>query len=97
MQKPPELPMSYNLRLLLHSMWTQGARSTYRTAYWKFVWRILRNYINNPAKLWMGSMILLAGHHFLIYAREVAKELAGAIPAAQEPISLRAEAAAPRF
>jgi hypothetical protein len=27
----------------------------------------------------MGSMILLAGHHFLIYAREVASELAGAV------------------
>ena len=57
-------------------MWTQGIRSSYRRAYWKFLWRIVRNYANNPAKLWMGSMILLAGHHFLIYAHEVAEELA---------------------
>jgi radical SAM superfamily enzyme YgiQ (UPF0313 family) len=78
-QKPPDLPLAYNLRLLVRSMWVQGARSRYRSAYWKFLWRILSNYWNNPAKLWMGSMILLAGHHFLIYAREVANELAGAV------------------
>ena len=78
-QKPPDLPMSYNLRLLAQSMWTQGVKSSYRGAYWKFLGRIVRNYINNPAKLWMGSMILLAGHHFLIYAHEVAEELARAI------------------
>jgi hypothetical protein len=60
-------------------MWTQGARSQYRRAYWKFLWRILSSFWNNPAKLWMGSMILLAGHHFLIYAREVARDLACAV------------------
>jgi radical SAM superfamily enzyme YgiQ (UPF0313 family) len=80
-QKPPELPMSYNLRILLRSLWTQGVRSSYRTAYWKFLGRLVRNFGNNPAKLWMGSMILLAGHHFLIYAHEVAEDLARAIPA----------------
>jgi radical SAM superfamily enzyme YgiQ (UPF0313 family) len=78
-QKPPDLPMSYNLRLLAQSVWMQGVKSSYRGAYWKFLGRIVRNYINNPAKLWMGSMILLAGHHFLIYAHEVAEELARAI------------------
>ncbi|MDE3198912.1 MAG: B12-binding domain-containing radical SAM protein [Acidobacteriota bacterium] len=89
-QKPPDLPMSYNLRLLVNSMWTQGVRSAYRAAYWKFLWRIVRNYAANPAKLWMGSMILLAGHHFLIYAHEVANELANAIPAAEESIAAAA-------
>lgn len=89
-QKPPELPMSYNLRLLVHSMWTQGVRSSYRAAYWKFLWRIVRNYSNVPAKLWMGSMILLAGHHFLIYAHEVAQELANAITTSEEPIAVAA-------
>lgn len=91
-QKPPDLPMSYNLRLLARSMWMQGARSNYRGAYWKFLWCILRNYIANPTKLWMGSMILLAGHHFLIYAREVADELANAIPAPVEPLTIASAA-----
>ena len=89
-QKPPELPMSYNLRLLVHSIWTQGVRSSYRAAYWKFLWRIVRNYATVPAKLWMGSMILLAGHHFLIYAHEVANELANAIPTSEKPIAVAA-------
>jgi hypothetical protein len=35
-------------------------------------------------------MILLAGHHFLLYAHEVANELAQAIPAAEEPIAAAA-------
>ena len=29
MQRPPELPMSYNLRVLFSSIWTQGIRSGY--------------------------------------------------------------------
>jgi radical SAM superfamily enzyme YgiQ (UPF0313 family) len=94
-QKPPDLPMSYNLRLLAQSMWTQGVRSSYRGAYWKFLGRIARNYINNPAKLWMGSMILLAGHHFLIYAHEVAEELARAIGNREgEPAGVATESSA---
>jgi radical SAM superfamily enzyme YgiQ (UPF0313 family) len=94
-QKPPDLPMSYNLRLLVQSMWTQGVRSPYKRAYWKFLWSIVRNYATNPAKLWMGSMILLAGHHFLIYAHEVANELAQAIRTPADAGSLATESAAP--
>jgi radical SAM superfamily enzyme YgiQ (UPF0313 family) len=93
-QTPPDLPMSYNLRLLVQSMWTQGTRSSYRGAYWKFLWRLLRTYLNNPAKLWMGSMILLAGHHFLIYAHEVADELAQNTGTADRTISLGTESSA---
>jgi radical SAM superfamily enzyme YgiQ (UPF0313 family) len=74
-QKAPNLPMSYNLRLLASSIWTQGIRSNYRTAYWTFLWRLARTYIRNDTKLWMGSMILLSAHHFLIYAHQVADEL----------------------
>jgi radical SAM superfamily enzyme YgiQ (UPF0313 family) len=74
-QKPPDLPMSYNLRLLASSMWTQGIKSGYRGAYWRFLGTVIRNYWNNPSKLWMGSMILLSAQHFLIYARHVADEL----------------------
>jgi radical SAM superfamily enzyme YgiQ (UPF0313 family) len=94
-QKPPELPMSYNLRLLVQSMWTQGMRSSYKSAYWKFLGRIVRNYATNPTKLWMGTMILLAGHHFLIYAREVASELAQSIRTPEAEGVLAPEAAAP--
>ena len=37
-QKPPELPMSYNLRVLAASMWRQGMRSRYKQEYWKFLY-----------------------------------------------------------
>ena len=66
-------------------MWTQGVQSSYRGAYWRFLWRIVRNYATNPVKLWMGIMTLLAGHHFLIYAHEVADELARAVPPEETP------------
>jgi hypothetical protein len=74
-QKPPALPMSYNLRLLAASMWTQGVRSSYRRDYWQFLWKLVRRYATDDTKMWMGIMILLSAHHFLIYAREVANEL----------------------
>ncbi len=86
-QKPPNLPMSYNLRLLASSMWTQGVRSGYRGAYWRFLGTIARKYWNNDTKLWMGTMILLSAHHFLIYATQVADELergCAALPATQK-------------
>jgi radical SAM superfamily enzyme YgiQ (UPF0313 family) len=74
-QKPPALPMSYNLRLLAASMWTQGVRSEYRADYWAFLGKLIRNYATNDAKMWMGIMVMLSAHHFLIYARQVAAEL----------------------
>jgi radical SAM superfamily enzyme YgiQ (UPF0313 family) len=74
-QKPPALSLSYNLRLLAASMWTQGVRSGYRRAYWEFLWKLVRKYVRDDTRMWMGIMILLSAHHFLIYAREVADEL----------------------
>ena len=74
-QVPPTLPMSYNLRVLAASIWRQGMRSTYKWEYWKFLFRLLRRYARQPAKLWLGFMVLLSAHHFLIYSREVAHEL----------------------
>lgn len=74
-QVPPSMPLSYDARALLASMWKQGVRSSYRKSYWKFLGRLIGNWGREPAKLWLGFMILLSAHHFLIYAREVADEL----------------------
>jgi radical SAM superfamily enzyme YgiQ (UPF0313 family) len=74
-QKAPALPLSYNLRILAASIWTQGVRSSYRRAYWEYLGTLLRKYIRDDTKLWMGITILLSAHHFLIYSREVADEL----------------------
>ena len=74
-QVPPELPMSYNLRVLANSMWRQGLRSSYKAEYWKFLFQLLWRFGNKPAKLWLGITVLLSAHHFLIYSREVAEQL----------------------
>ncbi len=74
-QKAPSLPLSYNLRILAASIWTQGVRSSYRRAYWDYLWTLIRKYVRDDTKLWMGITILLSAHHFLIYSREVADEL----------------------
>lgn len=74
-QKPPETSLAYDLRLLAASIWTQGVKSGYRRAYWSFLGTLARRHWTSPEKLWMGSMVLLSAHHFLIYARQVADEL----------------------
>src|SRR5579859_833537 len=74
-QQPPKLPLSYNVRVLLASIWRQGIRSNYRQSYWRFLWLMARNWANQPAKLWLGVMVLLSAEHFLNYSHEVADEL----------------------
>ncbi len=43
-QKPPDMPLSYDLRLLVSSIWTQGVKSGYRRAYWRFLATLFRRY-----------------------------------------------------
>jgi radical SAM superfamily enzyme YgiQ (UPF0313 family) len=74
-QVPPELPMAYNLRVLGASMWRQGMQSSYRVEYWKFLYQLLTRFARKPAQLWLGFTVLLSAHHFLIYSREVARQL----------------------
>ena len=74
-QRPPELSMFYNVRVLLASMWTQGIRSHYRLAYWRFLRRLVIRYFSQPTKLWLGFTMLLSSHHFVIYSRQVVNDL----------------------
>jgi len=74
-QKPPRLPMSYNLRVLASSMWHQGICSGYRRSYWKFLWKMGRSWWKSDAKMWLGFMVLLSAHHFVLYSREVIEQL----------------------
>jgi radical SAM superfamily enzyme YgiQ (UPF0313 family) len=83
-QTVPDTPVSQDLRLLASSVWAQGVRSGYRRAYWGFLWTIVHRYRNNPVKLGMGLGLLVAAHHFLIYARQVADELERACAKARE-------------
>jgi hypothetical protein len=74
-QQPPHPPGWYILRVFFRSLWTQGVRSDYRLAYWRFLGRMVWNWRRRPAKLWLGFLVLLSAHHFVIYARQVADEL----------------------
>lgn len=74
-QVPPSLPLGYNLRVLAGSVWHQGVRSTYKREYWAFLFQLVRRFGRQPAKLWLGFMVLLSANHFLIYSREVAELL----------------------
>jgi radical SAM superfamily enzyme YgiQ (UPF0313 family) len=74
-QKPPSLPMSYNLRVLLSSMWHQGVRSSYRRSYWRFLGKLTYSWWRQDAKMWLGFMVLLSAHHFVLYSRQVIEQL----------------------
>jgi hypothetical protein len=74
-QKPPEIPFSIALGIILRSIYHQGIRSSYRSAYWKFLLRIAFRWSFNPCKLSMGFAMLLSAHHFIHYARDLAVQL----------------------
>jgi radical SAM superfamily enzyme YgiQ (UPF0313 family) len=74
-QKPPQLSWRYTLRVWLRSIWLQGIRSNYRREYWRFLWLITLNWAFQPAKIWLGFMMLLSAHHFVNYARQVGRDL----------------------
>ena len=57
--------------IVLRSIWGQGIKSDYRRAYWKYLLRIVSHYALNPAKLWMAATVMISGHHFIPYSREV--------------------------
>ena len=75
-QVPPELPLGYNLRVFASSVWQQGVLSSYKLAYWRFLWLAIRTWVRQPAKFWLAFMVLLSANHFVKYSKEVADELA---------------------
>ncbi len=74
-QKATDYPLRSMLGILARSIFHQGILSSYRMAYWKFLFQILSNWSGNPPKLSMGITILLSGHHFIRYAQELADHL----------------------
>jgi radical SAM superfamily enzyme YgiQ (UPF0313 family) len=59
------------IRSILH----QGILSSYRRAYWTFLMRLLGRWSFNPPKLTLGFTILLSGHHFISYAKNVVAQV----------------------
>jgi radical SAM superfamily enzyme YgiQ (UPF0313 family) len=80
-QHPADQPgFASMFKIVLRSTWHQGLRSSYRKAYWKYLFRLLRKYGGNRPKLWLGYTILISGHHFIPYAQEVVKRVEGEKP-----------------
>ena len=87
-------PLSYNLRLLVRSIWTQGVRSSVSSRLLEIPGPTFCATIRRARQALDGLHDSSAGHHFLIYAHEVADELARSIRTADDTISLTSESAA---
>ena len=74
-QKPPEIPLWPLLGILVRSIVHQGILSSYRRAYWKFLFRLLAHWLFDPRKFSLGFAMLLSGHHFIRYASSVVGQL----------------------
>ena len=77
-QRPAQQPGLIDIaKVVLRSIWHQGLRSSYRRPYWKYLVRLVTRCSTDPAKIWMGIIILIAGHHFIPYAKEVVQRVEG--------------------
>jgi radical SAM superfamily enzyme YgiQ (UPF0313 family) len=61
--------------IMARSIWHQGIKSSYRRVYWKYAWRILSHYALNPPKIWMAATLMISGHHFIPYSRDVVAKI----------------------
>jgi len=74
-QKASAISFLYVLRVLLKSVWKQGALSRYRGSYWRFMRQLMMRWGLHPLKRRLGLELALSGHHFIRYARQVADAL----------------------
>jgi radical SAM superfamily enzyme YgiQ (UPF0313 family) len=75
-QRPPRHPtVRAVLAILARSIWHQGLRSSYRKTYWKYFLKVLGRYGLNRPKFWLAGTIMISGHHFIPYARELARKI----------------------
>ena len=74
-QKPPQIPLGIMLGILVRSIVRQGLLSSYRGAYWKFLFRLVTHWPRDPRKFGMGFAMLLSGHHFIRYAKNVVAQV----------------------
>jgi radical SAM superfamily enzyme YgiQ (UPF0313 family) len=79
-QRPAQQPgLAEIAKIMLRSIWHQGLRSSYRRAYWKYLLRLVTRCSTNHVKIWIGFTTLIAGHHFIPYAKEVVERVEGDI------------------
>jgi radical SAM superfamily enzyme YgiQ (UPF0313 family) len=79
-QRPAQQPGWVDIaKIILRSIWQQGLRSSYRRQYWRYFLRVVTRCSTDPAKIWLGCTIMIAGHHFIPYAKEVVQRVEGDI------------------
>jgi len=69
------LPRLNVAAVLGRSFLKQGLLSSYRREYWRYLFAIVRRWRGQRKKLWLGFSMLIAAHHFVRYAYDVAAEL----------------------
>ena len=69
------LPRLNVVAVLARSFVKQGLLSSYRRDYWTFLFAMVRRWRGQRKKLWLGFSMLIAAHHFVRYAQQVAEEL----------------------
>jgi radical SAM superfamily enzyme YgiQ (UPF0313 family) len=74
-QKPTSIPPWPLLGIFVRSVVHQGMLSSYRGAYWKFLFRLVSHWLFDRRKSSLGFLLLLSGHHFIRYAESVAAQL----------------------
>ena len=90
-QKAVPLRPRFMLRVLVQSVLRQGLFSQYRTDYWKFLFRVVRNWRRDSQRASLGFSLLISGHHFINYAGMVTAEME------DEVRNLTSEEAPPNF
>lgn len=94
-QAAPAVPFLYRLGVGLKSLWRQGFLPGYRRAYWRFWGRLLWRCGLNQKKVRLGFELAVSGHHFISYARQVARNLEPQCSADLPPVF--AESTTPSF
>ncbi|MBZ5537453.1 MAG: B12-binding domain-containing radical SAM protein [Acidobacteriia bacterium] len=74
-QKAPVIPPWPLLGIIVRSILHQGILSSYRRAYWKFLMQLVVRWLLNQPKFSLGFAMLLSGHHFIRYAKNLVAQL----------------------
>lgn len=91
-QQPAQQPgLGDIIKIVLRSIWHQGVRSSYRRAYWNYFLRVATHCLTNRAKLWMGFTMLISGHHFIPYAKELVERVESEILELENKAAWQAE------
>jgi radical SAM superfamily enzyme YgiQ (UPF0313 family) len=68
-QTPPKMPLRFQIRGVLGSLYHIGWRSNFRGRFWSSLFTMLKRYWNDPTKVYLGFTMLITSLHMIGYAR----------------------------